>query len=75
MRSALADRLEHMAAQARRRDPHGTNFAAEGTPEFEQRMKFVYESVRAADEANSAAQMAAARARKKKKPASPHAGG
>lgn len=75
MRSTLADKLENMAAQARRRDPHGMNFAAEGTPEFEERMKFLYESVRAADEANCAAQKAAAQAQKNKKPVTPRAGG
>ena len=32
---ALADKLENMAAQARRRDPHGMNFAAEGTPDLQ----------------------------------------
>lgn len=69
MRLALARKLAGLARAARRRDPEVRNYAAPGTPEFERRLKLIYEAVRAADAAHCAAE-AAERRRAKKKPAS-----
>ena len=67
----VADTLDRLTAEARRRDPEGRNLAPEGSPEFERRMKFLYDSLRARDEENSAAEMAelAAKRARQEKPA------
>jgi len=72
LRIKLANKFARRAKAARRRDPEGRNSAAPGTPEFERRLKLIYETVRAADQANSAREMAeiAARKKQRKKPAS-----
>ena len=74
MRNALAEKLERMANEAAARDPEGKHFAPEGSPEQLRRLKMIYDMVRAADQANSAREMAEIAARKKamktQKPAS-----
>ena len=53
--NAIADKIERMTAEARRRDPDGKNFAPVGSPEFERRYSALYRSFRERDEAGSAA--------------------
>lgn len=67
----LADKLEKMVAEARRRDPEGKNVAPEGSPEFERRHAALYRALRERDQANSANEMAelAQKRAAKRKPA------
>lgn len=65
--NAIAEKIERMTAEARRRDPVGKNFAAEGSPEFERRYTALYRAFRERDEASSAA--------KSEKPATAPSGG
>lgn len=69
----IADKLDWFAAEARLRDPEGRNVVPQGSPEFERRLKFLYDSLRARDEAYSATEMAelAAERAAAKKPAPP----
>lgn len=75
MRYELARKLQRWTAAVKRRDPEGKNFAAEGSPEFERRIKILYDGLRAADRAHSAAEMAARKPAKAKKPATTPSGG
>ena len=69
MRMALAAKLRRLCKEAEARDPEGKNYAPPGSPEQLRRIKIIYDMVRAADEANSANEMAKLAARKKPKPA------
>jgi hypothetical protein len=66
----LAGKLRRMAAEAERRDPEGKNFAAEGTPEFERRLRFLYDDLRDSENEDYARKLREAAARGGK-PASP----
>lgn len=61
-RHELADKLDRMTAELRSRPGWEKNYAAPGTPEFEMRLKMIYDMLRAADQENSAREMAAKRA-------------
>jgi len=74
--NSIADKLDRMTAEARRRDPEGRNFAPEGSPEFERRLSALYRAFRQWDEENSAARKAeGAAGRAREKPAMPPCGG
>jgi hypothetical protein len=62
----ISAKIDVLLAEARIRDPEGRNRVPEGSPEFELRLKHLYDMVRAADIAQTAREMAAA---KKAKPA------
>ena len=61
----IAAKLDVLIAEGRARDPEGRNRVPEGSPEFERRLKHLYDMLRAADIALTAREMAA----KKAKPA------
>ena len=61
----IAGKIDVLLAEARIRDPEGRNRVPEGSPEFERRLKHLYDMLRAADIAMTAREMAA----KKAKPA------
>lgn len=68
MRYELAAKLERIAAEIIASRPPGMVYepTPPGTPAFERKLKFLYDSLRAADQAESARQMAEA---KRTKPA------
>ena len=59
-RNALAARIERLTRAQRAKPGWQQNVAEEGSPEFERRMKILYDLLRAADEAGSARQREAA---------------
>lgn len=54
----LAMKLERMAKEAAAADPEGKHRAEPGTPEFEQRLKILYDALRERDRAESGAELA-----------------
>lgn len=68
---ALAHKIERLQMEMIAKRPPGkvVKVARPGTPLFERRMKFLYDSLRAADQANSAKEMAALEARRKQREA------
>ncbi|WP_374330783.1 hypothetical protein [Aestuariivirga sp.] len=71
MYNSIANTLDRLTAEAKRRDPEGKNFAPEGSPEFERRYSALYRALREREEDASAAGMAerATRRAPKEKPA------
>ncbi len=71
---ALARKIDRLREEVLARRPPGmvVEVAEPGSPEFERRMKFLYDLLRAADQADSKREMAEIAARKKQgeKPAS-----
>lgn len=62
----IAAKLDVLIAEGRARDPEGRNRVPEGSPEFELRLKHLYDMLRAVDIALTAREMAAAAAKKAK---------
>ncbi|WP_421695528.1 hypothetical protein [Aestuariivirga sp.] len=70
-RNALADKIARLAAEIIAENPHNRHHAEEGTPEFNRRLKRMYDGIRAADEANSARLMEERRLKGSATPAAP----
>ena len=72
----LARKIERLQREALARRPAGVTvaFAPEGTPEFEERLKHLYEGLRARDEAQSAGEMPEPTTKVKVKRPSPRPG-